>query len=342
MYPEASFLMVSQNSLGKYIVGAYATSPNLFSWDEDIELKYYNMLKELKSIRGLELPFWGKDLHPFDDEWLLSNLEPKWENVLTCVPGTMKKLENNPYFGLASKNQMSRKDAIKFYSKAHSCIEKLKGKFGPRSVIAIFITSSPIINNKQVNAEKEAFISSLNELASWDWGNTKVLIEHCDAYNEKNTKPKKGFLSIKDEIDAIKQTNELYKTNFGIIINWGRSVIEHRNINGPLKHIKSAMLHNVLDGLMFSGTTANDNNLYGAWSDLHMPPASYPNFKYFEQESLMSYDNIKTTLEICDYSSLYLIGIKLLSMPKNSSLHKRVCINNDTMTIMDKIINEIN
>ena len=31
---------------GRYIVGAYATSPNLFSWDEKTELNYFNRLKE--------------------------------------------------------------------------------------------------------------------------------------------------------------------------------------------------------------------------------------------------------------------------------------------------------
>ena len=94
--------MANENSLSRYIVGAYATSPNLVTWDEKSELTYFNELKKLPSIRGLELPFWGESLHPFDDEWLLSNLDPKWENVLTCVPGTMRRLDNDPYFGLAS------------------------------------------------------------------------------------------------------------------------------------------------------------------------------------------------------------------------------------------------
>ncbi|MCS5624707.1 MAG: DUF4862 family protein [Candidatus Marinimicrobia bacterium] len=94
--------MANENLLNRYIVGAYATSPNLVTWDENSELTYFNELKKLPSIRGLELPFWGESLHPFDDEWLLSNLDPKWENVLTCVPGTMRRLDNDPYFGLAS------------------------------------------------------------------------------------------------------------------------------------------------------------------------------------------------------------------------------------------------
>ena len=132
--------MVSQDSIGRYIVGAYATSPNLFTWDEKSELIYFNLLKKMPSIRGLELPFWGESLHPFDDQWLLSNLDSKWENVLTCVPGTMKYLETVPRFGLASVDDNSRKEAIRFYRTAFNCVNNLKNHFGNKSVIGISIT----------------------------------------------------------------------------------------------------------------------------------------------------------------------------------------------------------
>ena len=128
---------------GRYIVGAYATSPNLFSWDKDSEGAFFDRLKDLNSIRGLELPFWGESLHQFDDEWLLLNLHPNWQNVLTCVPGTMKNLGSDPYFGLASKKQSSRKNAIDFYLDAYKSVSQLKNTFGENSVIAILITSAP-------------------------------------------------------------------------------------------------------------------------------------------------------------------------------------------------------
>lgn len=333
--------MVNANSVGRYIVGAYATSPNLFTWDEDSELKYFNSLKELQSIRGLELPYWGESLHPFDDQWLLSNFDPKWENVLTCVPGTMKRLESDSWFGLASKNEKSRKEAINFYFKAFKCMNQLKNQFGQKSVAAIYITSSPFVNKNNVNGNKENFVLSLGELATWDWGNTTVLIEHCDAYNNKNPNPQKGFLSLMNEIEAVIQTNEECGSNFGIVINWARSVIEYRSIEGPLMHITKAVKHDVLGGLMFSGTTANDNNFYGAWSDLHMPPAKHTDFQYFEPESLMSYENIKNTLASCDFDALGFLGIKLLAMPSDSTIEKRISINRDAMILLDLAINEI-
>jgi len=327
--------------MGRYIVGAYATSPNLFSWNKDSEAVFFDRLKVLNSIRGLELPFWGKSLHQFDDQWLLSNLHPDWQNVLTCVPGTMKNLESDPYFGLASKKQSSRKNAINFYLDAYKSVNQLKNTFGDNSVIAIIITSSPFINNEQLYADKEYFILSLREILSWEWGKTKLLIEHCDAFGKQNQKPQKGFLSIEDEIESILNLDLKFSSNIGIVINWGRSAIEYKDIKGPLIHIEQAIHNNILSGLMFSGTTDNNDNLYGAWSDLHMPPSNYLDFKFFESESLMSYDNIKKTLVKSDFEKLDFIGIKLLAQPSSSSIEKRVGINRDAMTLIDLAINEI-
>ena len=114
--------------------------------------------------------------------------------------------------------------------------------------------------------------------------------------------------------------NDKCGSNIGILINWGRSVIEDRNVNGPINHIKYAVQKKVLAGLMFSGTTANDNNLYGAWSDLHMPPAPFGDYQYFEPQSLMTYESIKKSLAECDMNALEFIGLKLLAMPKESTI----------------------
>jgi hypothetical protein len=334
--------VVNQTFIDKYIVGAYATSPNLFSWDKNLESIYFSELKKLNSIRGLELPFWGESLHPFNDEWLLDNLDSNWQNVLTCVPGTMKSLQSNPHFGLASKNDDSRKKAVLFYKKAFNCINKLKNHFGNKSVIGIYITSSPYQNEQSNYSDKKSFLKSLLELASWDWGNTKIFVEHCDAFTKNNLNPNKGFLSLENEISAIKQVNAESKLTISIVINWGRSVIEYRNIKGPIRHLEYAIQNKVLGGLMFSGTTSSDNNHYGAWSDLHMPPAPIGDYQYFEPESLMTYENIKKTLASCDLSLLDCLGIKLLAMPKESSINKRIAINKNSMDLINQVITELN
>jgi len=333
--------VVSAEYTSRYTVGAYAASPNLFSWDENLELKFYNKLKKLHLIRGLELPFWGESLHPFDDQWLLSNIDPMWENILTCVPGTMEELKKDPYFGLASIDKKARTKALNFYRIAFDCISTLKKNFGEKSVIGITLTSSPCINKKENYGNKDSFFLSMVELSSWDWGNTKIYIEHCDALTKSNPYPQKGFLSLNEEVDVLNQVNYKYKRDINIIINWGRSVIENKSIDGPIKHIKYGKNENILAGVMFSGTTESDDNLYGAWSDLHMPPATHSNYMNFEPDSLMTYENIKNTLKECDIKSLNILGLKVLALPKESSLDKRIGIISDTMDLLEEIISEL-
>ena len=38
----------------QYIVGAYTTSPNLYTWNEKSELSYLKTIKSLKSNKGLQ------------------------------------------------------------------------------------------------------------------------------------------------------------------------------------------------------------------------------------------------------------------------------------------------
>ena len=296
----------------QYIVGAYTTSPNLYTWNEKSELSYFKALKSLKSIKGLELPFWGDSIHPFDDDWLFNNINPEWNNIVTCIPGTMKRLEIDPYFGLGSKKEKSRQEAINFYFIVYKCVNDLKKRFGENTVTDITIASSPYVRKEFRYSSEEKFITSLIELVSWEWGNTKIVIEHCDAFSSSNLEPIKGFLTLKEEIIAIKEINNKM---LGIAINWGRSVIEEKSICGPIKHIEETTKNNLLYGLMFSGTSNNNNNLYGKWSDLHMPPAKYKDYEYFEEESLMTYKAIKQTLSITELSSLSFLGIKLLAKP---------------------------
>lgn len=328
-------MIKKQKDRYNYIVGAYATSPNLITWDEKSESAYFKLLKDLPSIRGLELPFWGNSLHAFDDQWLLDNLNPNWENVITCVPGTMKRLKYDPHFGLASKNKDSRKESIQFYSKALECVKTLKNYFGKNKVLAVQFTSAPSNTLGSINGEKELFFESLSEIATWDWLGAKIVIEHFDAVTPQNPKPKKGFLTLEEEIDVIAQINQKFDTNIGLTINWARSAIEYKNVDGPIKHIQMAIQYNVLSGLMFSGTTNKKNNLYGAWSDLHMPPANYLDFKYFEPESLMSFENIKNTLAVCNDYVLDYLGVKLLAFPNDSTFEKRIGMNRDAIRLLD-------
>lgn len=334
-------MMNLMNHRSNYIVGAYVTSPNLFTWDEPSELEYFSYLKQLKSIRGLELPFWGESLHLADDEWLLNNLDPTWENVLTCVPGTMKYLTDDQMFGLASTNEDSREAALQFHLKALQAINKLKSRFGENSLHAIHITSSPRNIKNSRTSSVAALTTSLKELISWNWGKTRIVIEHCDAFNSINLNPHKGFLTLEEEVEAISQVNSSEGSNIGIVINWGRSVIEAHNVNGAVEQIALAANLGVLGGIMFSGTTDKNGNEYGEWSDLHMPPAPYGDFQYGEPESLLTFNEIKNSLAHCNVDKLGYIGIKLLAKPDTATLQKRVGINREVMMMLDDALDEL-
>ena len=180
---------------------------------------------------------------------------------------------------------------------------------------------------------------SLSEIASWNWFGAKLVIEHCDSGREKN--PVKGFLSLDEEIKAILDVNKELNHPIGLTINWARSAIEKRNKIGPIEHVRKAYENNILQGVMFSGTSPK-SELYGNWSDLHLPIAKEDDIEYFEKDSLMNFKNIKDTLKECDIDKLSYIGVKVLAMPiEDSSIEKRIGINRDTLKVLNKIIKEM-
>ena len=62
----------------RFIVGAYTSSPNLFSWNKSREKDFFAKFNEIDNVRGLEIPFWGESLHPNNDDYFLSSLNPEW------------------------------------------------------------------------------------------------------------------------------------------------------------------------------------------------------------------------------------------------------------------------
>ena len=323
-----------------FIVGAYTSSPNLFSWDESLEKDFFGKIKNLDNLRGLEIPFWGESLHPNNDDYFLSLLEPEWEHVITCVPGTMKRLEIDPKFGLASLSEESRKNAIEFVNLACLSTGKLVKHYGKNCVIAVEITSSPKTLPDAIKGNAEKFYESLCEICSWDWHGAKLVIEHCDSYTEQNMEPQKGFLSLSEEVKVINRIKEEQNYKLGLTVNWGRSAIEGRKIEMPENHVQFSFKSGVLSGVMFSGVTEKTESLYGAWRDLHAPPAKAFDMQHYEDTSLMNFQNIKNTLNSCDAKIIDYIGIKLLPLPSELSISNRVGINRDAIKLLVKALDE--
>lgn len=321
-----------------FIVGAYTSTPNLNSWDKLLEKEFFKKFNKLDNVRGLEIPFWGESLHPNDDDFFLSLIKPEWEHVITCVPGSMKRLEIDPNFGLASLNEDSRKNAIEFVYLARLSTEKLVKHFGKNCVIAIQLTSSPKTLPYDIKGNAENFFESLSEICGWEWYGAKLVIEHCDSYTEKNLEPQKGFLSLVEEVEVINRINEGHKHKLGITVNWGRSAIEGRKTEMPEDHVQFSYRSDVLSGVMFSGVSNEEQSLYGAWRDLHSPPARAFDMQYYEGTSLMTLENIKKTLNSCEVKKIDYIGIKLLPLPSEQSISDRVGINRDAIMLIRKAL----
>ncbi|MBU2510512.1 DUF4862 family protein [bacterium] len=323
----------------KYIVGAYVTSPCLYSWNEKLEKEFYEGIKSLKQVRGLEHPFWGS-LHPFDEKWFLNNLSAEWDIVLSCIPGTMNRMADDKHFGLASNSKPGRQNALNFMCEAQKSVEKINSHLNRQAVIAIQIVSAPNRNAVGVSVSGKAFCESLEELCAWDWQGAALIVEHCDAFLG-GQEPEKGFLTLKEEIDALHKVRKKHiNMDLGIVINWGRSAIECRSEKGPINHIKEAKKANLLKAIMFSGCTDKESP-YGIWKDTHMPPPQEFNNEFYAQFSLMTAEQIHNCLQIGDINNLEYFGIKVMALPEPVSMERRIGLNRDTLHLLDKVMEKL-
>ncbi len=314
-----------------YILGAYASAPSVWKKDKKEESIFYNSLKEnLENIRGLEIPFYGENIHQFGDEYLIEKLDDSWINTITLIPASFNSLKKNIHFGLSSDHEESRLNAVESHKKLNSIVKKINDTKGKKVISSIQICSSPSFPKNGVSSSKDSLKKSIETLLSWNWEGANLLIEHCDSQRDFSTY-QKGFLSIEKEIEIL---DELKNKILGISLNWGRSVLEGRNIHEIIKHIKLAQKNKHLKGFIFSGTSPLDKN-YGSWADLHMPfnnQGSYIN-------SLLTENNVRSSLELINFDELDYLGIKLQPLPQEkTSIKNRISINKDAIEIINKTL----
>lgn len=320
----------------RIFAGIYATSPTLNAWDPSQERLFINGIKDsIPNLTGLELPFWGQGFHPHDEGFFLNHVDPKWDYTMTCMPGTMKGLEKDPTFGLASDIASGRTAALRTHELARDAVLRLNKALGRKAVQSVQIASAPRRGVSGVTSSVESFALSLKELASWDWGGASLLVEHCDAY-VPGTEPVKGFMTLGEEIKAV----QISETDFGILINWGRSAIEGRSALKPISHILQARDAGLLKGLIFSGT-AQDCPIYGKWTDYHMPLSEIPGVLFPAKNSLLTEKAVRESLSAALPLGLKVLGFKFLSLPQEtSSIEQRVGINIDGMNLLTQLLSE--
>lgn len=239
-----------------FIIGAYAALPT----DTVERDAFYRLLADQDWIDGLEIPYPGGIAT--DPEVVSSRLAPSWRsNTITAIPGTMQRLQIDATFGLASPEADGRAAALRFAADIRDRVARLAELAGAPVIRHVQLHSAPT-----AAANAEALADSLAELTAWDWSGAGIVIEHCDSHIP-GQRPEKGFLALADEIDVAA------RCGVGIHINWGRSCLEHRDADAPLRDIVAAGEAGVLRGVLFSGASGQASAYGPAWADGHLPAA---------------------------------------------------------------------
>lgn len=240
-----------------FIVGAYAALP-----EREKHADFYALLRDQEWITGLELPYPGDWTTGFDE--LVSRLDPRWsDNSITAIPGTMQAQSRQAGFGLASASTSGRQAALSFTRDICETVKRAADTAGRAVVTRVQLHSAP--TNV---ADDGAFLTSLEEIASWDWSGAGLVIEHCDQAGLGH-EVEKGFLPLADELRAAQHLG------LKVHLNWGRSVLETRDPRRAVEHVRQSVEAGCLAGVMFSGVSPAKTQYGYEWIDGHVPTAEY-------------------------------------------------------------------
>lgn len=320
-----------------YFVGAYAAAPSLTGRDPGAEGRFLASVLALDGVAGLEVPFTGK-LHKDDEAWFLKQLPEDARFVLTTIPGTMARLQADKSFGLASTSASGRRSALDFVKEALDAVARLNHQLGTPVVVALELHAAPVAVRDAASAA--ALEASLIELADWDTDGARLVLEHCDALMPGQA-PAKGFLGLEAEAEAVQRANDATGKSTGIVINWGRSVIEQRRPKAASEHITYLRDRGLLRGVVFSGCASVDTRFGNAWDDVHVPPApagsgaegsnDTSDRQLLEPASLLTPDRIEECLQAA--GTLPETGFHAIKVaaPPNASVEQRVMVISQTL-----------
>lgn len=294
-----------------FLVGAYAAAPAEPASDEFGE--FFSAIADHPLIGGLELS--SQHLgDPAAAAAIAESVGQEWVYAVTCFPGTMFCINDNPATGLASTDQAGRAAALRFVDGVRADIAAFDATVGGGRVQKLFLHTAPR------GGTPEALADSLTELAGWDWGSVGLHLEHCDAAVPDHA-PQKGLLSLADELAVLEQFPDI-----GMVINWGRSAIETESIAGPLQHLSAARQAARLTGVMFSGAAASDGDFGPAWLDAHLPTSSVT------ADSLLTPTAIASSLQAAGDSVF--LGAKVGVRPLDATVAQRV-------SVIDRVLSDL-
>jgi hypothetical protein len=330
-------------------VGAYAAAPSLSGWHPNDEEKFLASVLALDGVAGLEVPFTDK-LHKYDEAWFLQQLPEHAQFVVTTIPGTMARLEADKGFGLASTSETGRRSALDFVKEALKAVRRLNHQMGKPTVIALELHAAPVAFEGAATAA--ALEASLKEISSWDTDGARLVLEHCDALMPGQS-PAKGFLALELEAQAVKKANDATGNHVGMVVNWGRSVIEQRRPEAAQEHITFLRSRDLLGGIVFSGCANMDTKFGKAWDDVHVPPAPFTvtdtripqgtntDQNLLEPASLLTAGHIKSCLQAT--GTLPETGFRAIKVaaPPNASVDQRVTVISQTLTAVRQAATDI-
>ncbi|GGK42029.1 DUF4862 family protein [Nocardia camponoti] len=252
--------------MSNWIVSAYNAAPP--TTDRDQHGRFLDAITRLPGVGGLEIPYAGA-LSAGDERWLLRRVHTRRDYVITTIPDTMNHVERDARNGLASLDDAGRAAAVQRVGHVADVVRRCHDAAGARVVRAVTLYSAP--RSLAGGSSATALARSLLELAEFDWNGARLVVEHCDA--PMAARPVvKGFLPLETEVEAVALARERTGTDFGILLNWGRSMVEQRSVDGVLGHIALVRSAGLLAGLTLSGCSPIATPYGPAWDDCHAPP----------------------------------------------------------------------
>lgn len=305
------------------VVGTYLSEP----LDKMDQPAFVRAVLSLPNVTGLEIPLCSMHIDEHSS-WLIDVLPAGSRHVATLMVACNEHCQQDPSFGLASTDPEGRRRALDLLDEARKRIARLEGL--GQHVVAIEVQSGPT-SDHHTSGSREAFTESLAEAASWDWGQTQLVVEHCDAARTIGG-ISRGFLTLDDEIHAVEAVRaQSPRTCISIAINWGRSAVDTRNAGGPIAHIDRLQKHNLLAGLILSGASDKDSVYGDAWQDVQLPATSPDGAG--EESSLLTLDRAVTAMEHAN-GNLIFDGVKMAIHPASAPTAERVRYIQELLSVM--------
>jgi len=277
------------------IIAGYTAAPT----DKRDAAIYYEQLFAVPRVGGLELGWNGTNTRTdiqADIADLLNSVPAEWVFTLSAIRSTYQSWVKDHRFGLASPDEDGRLAAVDMAREIVDAIKAINDNAGRRVVTAVELHSAPGFTDREFIPNPKAFARSLQQVADLDWNGTAVMVEHCDAFLPNQT-PAKGFLSLEQEIGVLKS---LAGSPIGLSLNWGRSLIELRDPDRVVDHVKLASASGLLRAFTFSGAAGKDNAVGRAWADSHLPFADAVDERYGEPASLLTVARAEESLKELD------------------------------------------